>query len=111
MAGFDIFAMPSIYEGLPLALLEAMHAGLPIVATRTDGTPEAIEHGVSGLLCTGREEFLQSLKLLADDAERRKVVGSAAREVARQRFSCSVMAERLIEIYKEQVSARRHRPS
>jgi glycosyltransferase involved in cell wall biosynthesis len=111
MAGFDIFAMPSIYEGLPLALLEAMHVGLPIVATRTDGTPEAIEHDVSGLLCTGREEFLQSLKLLAGDTERRKVLGNAAREVARQRFSCSVMAERLIEIYKEQVSARRHRPS
>jgi len=111
MAGFDIFALPSIYEGLPLALLEAMHAGLPIVATRTDGMPEAIESGVSGLLCTGRNEFLQSLKLLVSDAERQEMFGNAARATARQRFSCSVMAARLIEVYKEQMDARRRRPS
>src|SRR5690606_10175898 len=79
MAGFDIFALPSVYEGLPLALLEAMHAGLPIVATRTDGTPEAIEDGVSGLLCTSPDEFQWSLELLAGDARRRKALGCAAR--------------------------------
>ena len=111
MAGFDIFAMPSIYEGLPLALLEAMHAGLPIVATRTDGTPEAIEHAVSGFLCSSGDEFRRCLKLLAEDPERRHALGRAARDAAREHFSCSAMAARLIEIYKEQMDARRHRPS
>lgn len=108
MAGFDIFALPSLYEGLPLALLEAMHAGLPIVATRTDGMPEAIEHGVSGLLCSSGDEFLQSLKLLLGDAELRNAIGRAARDTAQQRFSCSEMAAQLIEIYKKQANARRH---
>lgn len=111
MAGFDIFALPSIYEGLPLALLEAMHSGLPIVATRTDGMPEAIEHGVSGLLCSSGDEFQQSLRLLLGDAELRIALGRAARDSAQQRFSCSVMAARLIEIYREQADARRRRPS
>ena len=107
MAGFDIFALPSIYEGLPLALLEAMHAGLPIVATRTDGMPEAIEHGVSGLLCSSGDEFQQSLRLLLRDAELRNALGGAARDTAQQRFSCTVMAARLIEIYRQQADARR----
>jgi glycosyltransferase involved in cell wall biosynthesis len=111
MAGFDIFAMPSLFEGLPLALLEAMHAGLPIVATRTDGTPEAIDHGVTGLLCSDGDEFAQALQRLAGDIGLRTNLGKAARDVARQRFSSIAMAEKLLEIYKEQVSARRARSS
>ncbi len=106
MAGFDIFALPSLYEGLPLALLEAMHAGLPIVATKADGVPEAIEHGISGLLCSNGDEFRQSLRLLASDADLRNAVGRAARAAAQQRFSCSAMAAQLIAIYKKQASAR-----
>ncbi len=107
MAGFDIFALPSIYEGLPLALLEAMHAGLPIVATRTDGMPEAIEHGVSGLLCSSGDEFQRSLKRLLRDAELRNALGGSARDAAQQRFSCTVMAARLMKIYRQQTDARR----
>lgn len=107
MAGFDIFALPSLFEGLPLALLEAMHAGLPIVATRTDGTPEAIDHGASGFLCSSGEELQRALQQLVENAELRIGLGRAARDVAQQRFSSAVMAERLLEIYHEQVSARR----
>lgn len=109
MAGFDIFALPSLFEGLPLALLEAMHAGLPVVATRTDGTPEAIEHGVSGFLCASDGEFKQCLELLVGDADLRHALGRTARDAARERFSCAAMAARLIEIYKEQADARRRR--
>lgn len=107
MAGFDIFALPSLYEGLPLALLEAMHAGLPIIATLTDGTPEAIDHGVSGLLCSSGDEFRGELRRLVENSELRKSLGQAARDVARQKFSTAAMAERLLDIYKEQVRARR----
>jgi glycosyltransferase involved in cell wall biosynthesis len=107
MAGFDIFALPSLFEGLPLALLEAMHAGLPIIATRTDGTPEAIDNGVSGVLCTGSDEFRQELRRLVEGAEFRRTLGRAAHDVARQRFSSAAMAGRLLDIYREQVRARR----
>ena len=50
LSAFDIFALPSLYEGLPVALIEAMAAGLPIVATRVGGNPELIMHGQTGLL-------------------------------------------------------------
>lgn len=107
MAGFDIFALPSLFEGLPLALLEAMHAGSPIIATRTDGTPEAIDHGVSGLLCTSSDEFRSGLRRLVENAELREKFARAARDAARQKFSTAAMAGRLLEIYAEQVRARR----
>ncbi len=105
MAGFDIFALPSLFEGLPLALLEAMHVGLPIVATRTDGTPEAIEHGISGFLCSSGDEFKLSLGRLVGDAELRGRLGLNAQQDARERFSSTAMAARLMQIYKERARA------
>jgi glycosyltransferase involved in cell wall biosynthesis len=111
MAGLDIFALPSRFEGLPLALLEAMHAGLPIVATRTDGTPEAIDHGISGLLCSDGDAFRQALQRLVEDPGMRTDLGRAARDAARQRFSSMAMTGRLLQIYEEQVCARRARSS
>lgn len=107
MAGFDIYALPSLFEGLPLALLEAMHVGLPIIATRTDGTPEAIDSDVSGLLCSNDDEFRSGLQRLVGNVDLRRKFGQAARAVARQRFSALAMAGRLLEIYKDQVRARR----
>lgn len=111
MAGFDIFALPSLFEGLPLALLEAMHAGLPIVASLTDGTPEAVDHGECGFLCANGDEFEQALQRLVDAPEMRVSFGRAAGDAARQRFSSAAMAERMLAIYKERVSARRARLS
>src|SRR6185436_14119986 len=49
LAGVDIFLLPSRFEGLPLALLEAMHAGLPVCVSDTDGLSEAVQDGVHGL--------------------------------------------------------------
>lgn len=51
LAGMDLFVLPSLFgEGLPMVVLEAMAAGVPVVGTRIEGVPEAIEHGVSGLI-------------------------------------------------------------
>ena len=46
----DLFVLPSLYEGMPLSILEAMGAGLPVIATAVDGTPEVVEDGETGLL-------------------------------------------------------------
>ena len=53
VAGLDLLLMPSRFEGLPLALLEAMHAGIAVMARDVDGIPEAIVDGISGILCSG----------------------------------------------------------
>ena len=50
LPGLDIFALPSVWEGLPIALLEAMAAGLPAVGTRVSGIEDVIENGVTGRL-------------------------------------------------------------
>ena len=50
LGAVDLFTMPSLWEGLPLSLVLAMGAGLPVVATRVAGIPEVVQHDVSGLL-------------------------------------------------------------
>jgi glycosyltransferase involved in cell wall biosynthesis len=50
LSAFDVFVLPSLWEGMPLAVLEAMSAGLPVIATRVAGTPEIVEDGITGLL-------------------------------------------------------------
>src|SRR3972149_637906 len=50
LKGFDVYALPSIAEGISNTILEAMATGLPVVATRTGGNPELVENGVSGTL-------------------------------------------------------------
>jgi len=94
LAAADVFCLPSIYEGLPLAILEAMAAGLPVVATAVSGNPEAVEDGVTGLLvppesATALADAL--IKLLADP-ERRRAMGEAARARVAERFSIDRIA-------------------
>jgi glycosyltransferase involved in cell wall biosynthesis len=100
MAGFDIFMLPSKFEGLPLALLEAMRAGLVVVSSKTDGTPEAIDHGRTGFLCSTAEDWRTTLERLVRDADMRKAVGLAAKDDADRRFSLEAMAHATLEQYK-----------
>ncbi len=95
-AAADIFVMPSLWEGLPLALLEGMIAGNACVASRTSGIPEAIDHGVNGLLVPpGDVDALErELGPLLQDAERRRVLGDAARTRALGEFTIEAMADR-----------------
>jgi glycosyltransferase involved in cell wall biosynthesis len=81
LAGADIFVLSSRFEGLPVALMEALALGLPVVATAVGGVPEAVEHGVEGLLVpAGRPDLLaDSIAELAADRPRRKEMSDAAR--------------------------------
>jgi glycosyltransferase involved in cell wall biosynthesis len=94
----DIFALASDYEGLPVAVIEAMAAGLPVVATAVGGVPELVEHEVNGLLVPARDgqALCGALSRLAADSGLRKAFGARARESAR-RFS----AGRMIEAYAD----------
>jgi L-malate glycosyltransferase len=80
MAACDLFALASIHEGLPVALMEALALGLPVVATDVGGVPELIEDGREGLLVPpGRPaELAGALITLLTDGERRERMGEAA---------------------------------
>lgn len=82
----DIFAFPSAFEGMPLALTEAMAAGLPAIGYKScPSVNELIVDGVNGFLCEdGIDDFSEKLKILMQDAELRKKMGQNARESMKQ---------------------------
>ena len=106
----DIFVMPSLKEGLPMALLEAMIARKAIVASATSGIPEAINDGRDGLLVTPGDivSLADALLTLLTDAARRRVLGDSAAERARREFTVQVMADRYESLYRSSLSHRTH---
>jgi glycosyltransferase involved in cell wall biosynthesis len=104
LARMDLFVLPSLFgEGLPMVVLEAMAAGVPVVATRVEGVPEAIRDGVDGVLAEPRDAASLA------DALRRVVVGavdwqalrSCALERQRQQFSDRSMAAGVAAVYRD----------
>lgn len=99
----DGFVLPSQGEGLPLSLLESMAAGLPVVATRVGGIPEAVEEGASGYLCEAdsSQDLTRALsRLLGEGREGMRRMGLRGREIAETRFSRRVMTENLLELFE-----------
>ncbi|MFM0513861.1 glycosyltransferase [Paraburkholderia sp. RL17-373-BIF-A] len=82
----DIFVLPSLWEGMPIALIEAQAAGLPAVASRIVGNRDVIVHGVTGFLANDDEQLEHYTRQLIDDAELRQRMGAAATAHARARF-------------------------
>jgi len=99
----DLFVQPSLWEGLPLALLKAMGAGLPVVATRVSGSREVIGDGVNGcLVAPGDPEALARVLLeLARQPEARRRLGAAARRTVAAQYSLDAMLTRLEKLYLE----------
>jgi glycosyltransferase involved in cell wall biosynthesis len=97
----DIFALPSLSEGMPLSLLEAMAVGCPVVASAVNGVPEVVRDGVDGLLTVpGDVESLAGrLRNLADDPKLRHSLSEAARRRVRESFTARQTAERVGELY------------
>jgi glycosyltransferase involved in cell wall biosynthesis len=102
MAAFDIYAMPTFEEPCAVVFLEAMAARLPIVALRSGGTPEEVEHGRSGLLSAPGEIAALSANLdrLLADAELRRLMGAYGRATVEGRLSAPAMALRVEAIYQ-----------
>jgi glycosyltransferase involved in cell wall biosynthesis len=103
MAKTDIFVLSSILEGLPIALLEAMSYGRPVVVTPVGGIPEAIEDGVNGLLCAPRDPecLAQKICCLIEDPGLRLKLGRAARKTYEQGpFNPIAVCNQHISIYQ-----------
>ena len=97
-----VFLLPSYAEGMPMALLEAMSWGLPVIATPVGGIPQVVEHEVSGLLVAPGDikDCAAQMERLLTDPSLRERLGSAARERIAADFSLSDALDRLSEIYQ-----------
>jgi glycosyltransferase involved in cell wall biosynthesis len=98
----DLFVQPSLREGLPISLLEAMAVGLPIAATAVGGVPEALDHGDCGLLVPpGDSRALAAAlrQLLAVPAEDQRHAGAAA-QAARTRYGVERQSAALLDLYR-----------
>lgn len=100
--GADVFLLPSRVEGFPNALMEAMAAGLPIVASNVGSVPDLVRHGVDGFLHEAGDVdgMAESVKTLLDDAGLRARLGEAARQRILAEFSLQKLGDRVLRHYR-----------
>ncbi|MCK4356192.1 glycosyltransferase [Candidatus Bipolaricaulota bacterium] len=103
LAASDLFVLPSRWEGLPLTIIEAMMAGLPVVASHVGGVAELVEDGVTGFLVPSEAPaaLAEALRKLLEDSELRKRMGKAGREKALQDFTLDRMLAETKKEYDE----------
>ncbi len=108
LAASDVFVFPSRWEGLPLTIIEAMMAGLPVVASRVGGLPELVEEGVTGFLVPPGDPqgLAKVLQRLLDDEELRRCMGEAGRQRALGNFTLDRMLHETHRVYEEVVGLR-----
>lgn len=106
LSAFDLYCLPSLWEGLPNALLEAMALGLPVVASGVDGVPEAVTDGKDGLLVPPSDPaaLAKALKALASDPDKRTKLGAAAKASIAERFTLRRMIEEYERAYETVLS-------
>lgn len=101
LAHADAFVITSDYEGISIAILEAMRAGLPVVATDVGGIRETVIDGETGIVVPprSRPELVAALRTLATDTARRKALGEAAYAYFKREFALDRMVTRYRELY------------
>ncbi len=102
MVAFDVFVMPSLWEGFGLVMLEAMAAGLPILASRVSALPEIVVEGETGFLCPPRDVTClaeRMAQLLSDRALAERLGANGKARLAAE-FSVSKMVERTLAVYR-----------
>lgn len=110
LAAADIFVLPSrSREGMPIALLEAMSAGLPIVATRVEGVDEIVADGVHGLLVQpeSADGLARAILQLTGNPQARRDMGAAAKSRVLEQYTVDGMCEQYLNLMKEYLELRK----
>jgi len=102
LSTFDIYVFPSLYEGLPYSILEAMRAGCAIVSTNVGGIPEVIRNNVDGLLVSpgSVDELEQTIETLINDHKFRASLGKNARKRFLEMYTLEIMNVRVRQLFK-----------
>ena len=101
MRSLDMFALPSLNEGISNTILEAMASGVPVIASRVGGNPELVEDGRSGALFTAGDTaaLTASLERYCNDPELVRAHGARGRALAEEKFSLTSMVSQYLELY------------
>jgi glycosyltransferase involved in cell wall biosynthesis len=104
LAASDVFVLPSLWEGLPMALIEAMASGLPVIATLVSGSQQVVEHNRSGILVPPGEvvALRQAMEALLSDPERASLLGKAAQRRIEEAYSARRQAEEHLILYRRE---------
>jgi glycosyltransferase involved in cell wall biosynthesis len=96
-------ALPSRWEGMPNVVLEAMAAGLPVIATRVEGTSELIVDGETGLLISpgSSEELARAIGQSLGDERRRSEMIASAQGIVRKQFTWDAVVASYVKLYRE----------
>jgi len=100
-ADLDLAVLSSLNEGTPLSLIEAMAAGLPVVATHVGGIPDLVTDGKTGLLVPPKDPIAMSraMDTLLGDADRRRQMGQLGREAVYPFYSDAALMDRMHRLY------------
>ena len=103
----DALLFPSRFEGLPIAVLEAMACAKPVIAANTSSLAEIIDHGLNGVLCPSDDidAFVAACRRLADERQICNRYGRAARDCVESRFSEDVVVPQYIDLYQRLLSS------
>lgn len=109
LASCDLFVLPSLYEGLPVSILEAMASAKPVVATAVGGTDEAVEDGVTGLLVapSNPAALAEAIRKVLADRPLAERLGAEGRRRVQRRFSAEAVVAGTTEVYEALTTGRR----
>ncbi|MFL6447010.1 MAG: glycosyltransferase family 4 protein [Bryobacteraceae bacterium] len=107
LANSDLFVLSSKWEGLPLSILEAMRAGLPVITSDVGGCSEAVQHGTTGFLIppSDTRQLREKLEIALSSKALLKSMGEAGRERFHRDFRIESMMRKLMNVYNEAVSS------
>jgi len=99
----DLFVLPSLAEGLPLVLLEAMSYGKCVIATKVPGNLDVVKDGWNGILVEPKnpQELASKIDLLLADEKMRQRLGTQARQDIEQNYSSNIVITKLLNLYSD----------